>query len=128
MLFILTVSSVGLPIISHECAHDNLKDVHIFSSDNHKCKDDCGAAYKISNELSFQKEPCCSFDASLYINDVLVTAKNDVKAKEFFVFVKFKTFINNALSSSFQPKTYYSNHYNKPYGLSYRISLQSFLC
>lgn len=128
MLFILMVSSVGLPIISHKCTHDNVKDVHLFSSVNHKCKDTCGAPPIAANkESAFQKTPCCSFDTSLFISDVLITAKNEIKTKDFFVFIKFRSFVKNALNRAFQPKTHYTNHHQKAHGFNYRIALQSFL-
>ncbi|MGB1315467.1 MAG: hypothetical protein ACPG4Y_05570 [Chitinophagales bacterium] len=126
MLFIIAISSVGMPLITHSCSHSNQKDIHLFSSDHH-CNDKCGASSETDEILSFSKAPCCSFEASFLKNVNLFSSNKQLSSKQ--IVMLYSLFLPKESLQVFYNEQIYSNtYYHKRFGYQYRIAIQSFLC
>ncbi len=127
LLFIIAVSSIGVPLITHECSHNEEKDIHLFSSEHHCDDTDCEAPNANAEDLSFNETPCCSFETNFLQNNTHLVSKNELSVTQTFILAFF-------LTKQEKPAVIHKYfHKNKSsfydlYGLKYRIAIQSFLC
>jgi hypothetical protein len=129
MLFIIGLSNIGLPVISHQCNYSKKKSVHLFSYE-HQCKKaSCSLSdTQIPLDVHFEKVPCCSIETQFLQAEDHLTSTADYSFKS-----------NNILSYFSPIATYISPKKStfKPfhpipiaqrqYGLPYRIFIQSFI-
>lgn len=126
MLFIITISSIGMPLITHSCSHDNKKDIHIFSSEN-QCKDACCAVEVINDVLSFNDAPCCSFETSFLKNENHISPQIELTKKQIIILSSL-FFQHEIIEDFISKKLEHKSFHHKSFGYKYRIALQSFLC
>lgn len=128
LLFIITTSSIGVPLSAHNCSHSNTYELSIFSSEeeDHCCGSSCTSSEIIESELSFNETPCCEIETfTLGNNEYVHTLENKVSIVNSNLFtLSFLSFIPERQT---QVHKHTTNYYGL-YGYEFRISIQSFLC
>jgi len=127
LLTTLAITSIGVPLIVHECSHNAEKDIHIFSSEHHCDETACEAPVEISKDLSFNESPCCSFETSFIKNSTHTVSNNKISFSQTLIAVYFLA-KQEILPSQIKTQYEISSGFNDLYGLKYRIAIQSFLC
>lgn len=129
LLFIITVSSIGLPLVKHECNHEKIIELNVFSSSESDCCSAiscCEIKKTKQTALGFNESPCCTFETNIISNDQLVHNTNNINQINIFSFV---SSIKQETSFLKENKTIsLKTNYSFLYGLEYRIAMQSFLC
>lgn len=129
LLFIIAISSIGLPIISHACSDSKTIEFELFSAEEDDCctTSCCHIEEETHNEIGFSKTPCCSFETTIYQNITHLVSKFEIKFTQLELVSFDFSFTEKPRLKEIHPKVFDTHFYDK-YGLKYRIALQSFLC
>ena len=128
LLFIILISNIGLPFITHQCNEKDKTDISIFSVEkNHCCSTPCCSIKENTYSLGLKEIPCCTYETNIFSSNSHLVSKYEAKKFQIlssFVFlpVLYKQTLKETRSQHF------NSNYRSLYGLEYRIDMQSFLC
>lgn len=123
----MMVSSINLPIITHECNYSKKKSIHFFSFEHQCQKTQCTLSEEKSTEDRFSKVPCCEIETLMVESQEFTAIERNVSIVQSFILSSLYSFILPQKTIEKSPIKLLEPEL-KHFGYQYRIELQSFLC